>query len=295
VCLLWAVPVQQVRGEEAADQVWDFANHLYRKQDFYRALSEYKRFIFLFPSDGRASEAELQIGRCYRYGGELEKAYDHFVQLFNRRSKEQVGRQALLEIIAIREEQERYSEGIYWVTRFIEHYPDASNIDDVYMLLAWLLIGSGDYEQAVATLNRIPERSEYHSTVVSLSQALRQRPDLSKKSPTLAGAMSAVLPGSGLLYTGRPGEAATSFLLNAIFIAGAVVAFENDSPVLGGILIFFELGWYVGGIRSAADAAREENKQKEVEYHQELEEKYRISLGLEPGIDRLAMSVRFSF
>mgnify|MGYP002750582412 CR=1 FL=1 len=77
--------------------------------------------------------------------------------------------------------------------------------------------------------------------------------------------------------------------------AGAVAAFEHDSPVLGGILIFFELGWYVGGIRSAAAAAREVNKQKEEEYRQQLRGKYRISLGLEPGIDRMAVSVRFAF
>ena len=295
LCVLWAVPIQEIKAEQAADQVWGYASHLYQKRDYYRALGEYKRFIFLFPSDERAPEAELQIGRCYRSGGELDKAFNHFIQLFNRRPMEQAGRQALLEMIAIRETQKGYSEGIYWAKRFIEHYPDEPSIDDVYLLLAWLHIESGDYEQAAITLDRISEQSENYSTANSLSQALQQRPDLSKKSPAVAGSMAAILPGSGHLYAGRPGEAATSFLLNAVFIAGAVLAFQHDSPVLGGILVFFELGWYFGGIRSAVDAAREVNKQTEVEYRQRLKEKYRISLGLEPGIDSVAMSVRFSF
>jgi len=74
-----------------------------------------------------------------------------------------------------------------------------------------------------------------------------------------------------------------------------VVAFKNDSPVLGGILVFFEMGWYVGGIRSAAQAAREENREREQRYRRELKEDYRLSIGLEPGKDRLALSLRLSF
>jgi hypothetical protein len=111
----------------------------------------------------------------------------------------------------------------------------------------------------------------------------------------VAGTLSAVLPGSGHLYAGRPGQAASSFLLNALFIAGAVIAFQNDSPVLGGILVFFELGWYQGGIRSAAQAAREENQKQERKYRRGLKQKYRLSFGLEPGKNRLALSMRLSF
>jgi uncharacterized membrane protein len=74
-----------------------------------------------------------------------------------------------------------------------------------------------------------------------------------------------------------------------------VAAFEHDSPVLGGILIFFELGWYVGGIRSAAQAAREANEEMEEQYRQELKQSYRLSLGLKPGIDSLAFSLRLDF
>jgi hypothetical protein len=84
-------------------------------------------------------------------------------------------------------------------------------------------------------------------------------------------------------------------LLNALFITGAVLAFEHDSPVLGGILVFFEVGWYVGGIQSAAQAVQEENQKEERKYRRELREKYHLSFGLEPGKDRLALSIRLSF
>jgi tetratricopeptide (TPR) repeat protein len=286
---------QPIMAQGRADLLWDFANELYHEQDFYRALGEYQRFIFLFPTDPRATEAELQIGYCYRQGGELEKAFDHFIWLFNSRTAEPVGREALLEAIAIREEQRRYVEAIYWTKRFIGNFPDDPEIDAIYLGLAWLQIDSGQYEQALPTLDRIQPESNLYPKARSLSQALQQRPDITKKSPTLAGGLSAVLPGAGHLYAGRPGKATASFLLNALFIAGAVAAFKHDSPVLGGILIFFELGWYVGGIRSAAQAAREANENQEEQYRQELKRKYRLSFGLEPGIDRFSLSLRLDF
>jgi TolA-binding protein/TM2 domain-containing membrane protein YozV len=286
---------QPVAAAERADLLWDFAGHLYQEQDFYRALSEYQRFLFLFPTDSRVPEAELQIGRCYRQDGKFQKAFRHLIRLHNRRAEEPAGREALLEMVKIREEQGRYPEAIYWTKQFIERYPDYAEIDAVYLHLAWLQIDSGKYKEAITTLGMLQSESTHYPGARSLRQALEQRPETGKKSPVVAGTLSAVLPGSGHLYAGRPGQAASSFLLNALFIAGAVLAFQNDSPVLGGILVFFELGWYQGGIRSAVQAARQENEKQERKYRRELKQRYRLSLGLEPGKERMALSVRLSF
>lgn len=293
--VLCEVLAQPVMAEEGANLLWNFANYLYQEQYFYRAATEYNRFLFRFPTDTRAPEAELQIGRCYRHGGKPDKAVNYLVRLINRRVGEPITREAILEVVAILEEQKRYPEAIYWTKRFIARYPEEPEIDAVYLRLAWLQIDTGKYEQALATLQEVSPESRLYSRAKSLSQALQQRPEGGKKSPAVAGVLSAVLPGSGHLYAGRPGEAATSFFLNALFITGAVVAFKNDSTVLGGILVFFELGWYAGGIRTAVKAAREANAREEKRFRQELKETYRLSLGLEPGLDRLGLSLRLTF
>jgi TolA-binding protein len=293
--VLLAVLAQPVAAEERADRLWDFANHLYDKQDYYRALTEYQRFIFLFPEDHRNDQAKLQIGRCYRREGKTDRAFSYLIRLYHARVEDPVGPEALLEMIEIRKEQGRYPRAIYWTKQFIERYPDYRELDTLYLSLAWLQIDSGKYESAMATLERIQPDSKYYPRARSLRQALYQREEKGKRSPVMAGVLSGVLPGSGHLYAGRPGQAASSFLLNALFITGAVLAFENDSPVLGGILVFFEAGWYVGGIRSASQAAREENQKDESEYRRELEEKFHLSLGVDPGKDRLALCLRLSF
>lgn len=292
--LYLAVLAQAAEAKEPVDFLWNFATHLYQEKDYYRALTEYQRFVFLFPNDPRVSEAELQIGRCYRREGRPNKAFSHFFGLYNRKA-ETVGREALLEMVAIRQEQSRYPEAIYWTRKFIELYSDYAEIDNIYLSLAWLQIDSGKYDEAIASLDLIQPDSAYYSRAKSISQALQRRPEKTEKSPQTAGVLAAVLPGAGHLYAGRPEQAISSFLLNAIFISGAVVAFKNDSPVLGSILVFFELGWYGGGIHSAVEAARQENRQRERRYRRELKEKYRLSIGLQPGKDSLALSLRLIF
>src|SRR5687767_7733329 len=48
-----------------ADQVLAFADALFNEGDYYRAITEYKRFLFLVPADARAGRVQLQVGRSY--------------------------------------------------------------------------------------------------------------------------------------------------------------------------------------------------------------------------------------
>jgi len=292
VAALLLFGARHARAQESADELWGFAGQLYEQGDFYRAVGEYERFRFLFPDDPRAVEAELQIGRCYRLGGELDKAFSSFLALSQREAGRPAGKMALLEMIAVLEAQRRYREASYWGERFVALYPDDPEREAVVVRLAWLYMDTGDYRQAVATLETIPPGSLRYATAQSLIRALEDRPYQAPKSPAVAGTLAALLPGAGHLYVGRPAQAATSFLLNGLFIWGAVAAFTHDSPVLGGILLFFELGWYQGGIRSAAAAAQEVNAEAEKRYRQELRQDYRLSFGVFPGRDQLVFAVR---
>jgi tetratricopeptide (TPR) repeat protein len=282
----------QARAQESPDEFWEFAGHLYEQGDFYRAAGEYQRFRFLFPDDPRAGEGELRIGRCYRLGGDFEKAFGSFLALSQREPGRPEARAAILEMIAMLEAQRRYREAAYWGERFVAIYPDDPEGEAVLVRLGWLYMDTGDYGQAVATLGKIPPGSPRYATARSLLQALEERPYQAPKSPEVAGTLAAVLPGAGHLYVGRPAQAATSFFLNGLFIWGTVAAFTHDSPVLGGIILFFELGWYQGGIRSAAAAAREVNAEEERRYRQELRRDYRLSFGVFPGRDQVLFAVR---
>ncbi len=80
------------------------------------------------------------------------------------------------------------------------------------------------------------------------------------KRPVLAGTLSAVLPGAGQAYVGRWGEAASAVLVNGLLIAAAAELYRRELWFGAGAVTFLELGFYGGGIASAANGARRANR-----------------------------------
>lgn len=82
-----------------------------------------------------------------------------------------------------------------------------------------------------------------------------------------AGLYSAIVPGSGFLLSENYDKATTSFLLNALFIAGCVNYYKKKQWGITALLLFFEIGWYQGGIRASIEYADRYN-QKIIQTHQ---------------------------
>jgi hypothetical protein len=117
--------------------------------------------------------------------------------------------------------------------------------------------------------------------------------EVPQKSPGMAGVLAAVLPGAGHLYCERYRDAAIAFLLNGAFIWGIVESFEHDNYVVGGILTFFELGWYSGNIYSAVASAHKYNRKMKQEYIDHLERG--LSLGISFQGRSPVFSLRYAF
>ena len=164
------------------------------------------------------------------------------------------------------------------------HLPAAS------VVLAWAYQTNGDDQAAAAVLPRLPapRQAALHALAALPDEddfALAARGldpralelgqryhDARVKSPALAGVLSAVLPGSGQLYSGSLQAAAVTFVLNSLFI-GATVELARDKQYVtaaaaGTAASFF----YVGGIINAADLARRRNRIAQQPYADELEE-----------------------
>lgn len=92
----------------------------------------------------------------------------------------------------------------------------------------------------------------------------------------------------------RPGDALVSFLLNGAFIWATVEAFHHDNNVTGGILLFFESGWYLGNIYNTVSGAHKYNQRLEKQFLDELQDKYRVSYLYDGhGGSMLAFTMRF--
>lgn len=84
--------------------------------------------------------------------------------------------------------------------------------------------------------------------------------NLPYKSPLLAGLFSAILPGSGKIYTGETGDGVTAFILTSLFSYLAYTGFDHDHMTRGYLLGAAAAGFYLGNIYGSVISARLRNE-----------------------------------
>ncbi|MEA3361892.1 MAG: tetratricopeptide repeat protein, partial [Thermodesulfobacteriota bacterium] len=237
----------------AEPDLLSFADSLVAEEDYYRAVTEYKRFLHYYPQDSRAAYAQLAIAQSLLSGQRwkqadlaMEKVWTLYPDSLEAVTAKQLHADAAYDRGDYATAQQRYQQ-------LQDNLPAASNKTSAYQ------IGLSQLQQ-----NRVEDaRASFAKLPAPLSQKLRLSLDeyqqLQQKSPQMAGTLSAILPGAGQLYTERPRQAGMAFALNAAFIYGAVEAWENKNYAVAGILSLFEIGWYGGNIYNAMNNAHKFN------------------------------------
>jgi len=283
--LLLALAALPLHAAEVSAQL-DFADALYAEGDHYRAITEYKRFIHQNPQMPACAHARLRIARSYLAGERWSEAEKQLQRLQeNWPTSPEALRGALLYAeIPFRRGQYAHARQRYRLAG--KQHPEQL-LPSRYRV-AWTYIEQGEYPAAHEELVSLqqPQASE-------LAADLEQLQQLEEKSPGLAGGLSALLPGAGQLYVGRSRDAGISFALNAAFILATLEAFDNDNEFLGGILLFFELGWYSGNIYNAVNGAHHSNREQRENLLQQLRDQHGFDLRLTPDAAMLQWRGQF--
>ncbi|MBS0621620.1 MAG: tetratricopeptide repeat protein [Verrucomicrobia bacterium] len=239
---LSAAEKQQEWGREYSIGV-QFANDL----DLYRAITSFKRSLYLLPrgKDEREKELYTFIATCYYLG-------------------------------------ERYEEVIATVVESPLIYLEATfpaYVDLLTMLyVAYVETGKGEQAQNIARqLEAVDQKAAQTAelaTVLTHGQVgalprfagepgitdLLNNYCLCKKSVMKAQALSALVPGAGFLYVGQKQTALTSFLINVAFIIASWQFFDRGYWAAGAFMTSLELGWYTGAIYGSGEAAHKFNE-----------------------------------
>jgi len=225
--------------------------------DFYRAIGEFKRFLFLSPEGSEADAARFAIGRAYLRGGQPTAAITHFARLA-RIDGFTAKNEALLELAYA-----RYLAGDFvaasaelsqWLVLIGPQAPEASRQRAGY-LLGWTLLDRGKTEDAAKQF----ESLHPFSAQKALADASRSLSDLPYRSPALAGALS-IVPGLGHLYIGQPLIGLAAFAWNALFGFALYDSIHRGSVGLALVVGFFEALWYSGTIFGAVSGAQKFNR-----------------------------------
>jgi len=263
----WALRV----SADSADDLLGFANHLFEQQDFYRAITEYERFVYLYPESEKIPDVKYQIAMSYFHGQQFEPALTRFEAL--RGGKMDL--QSTFRMADVYYEQGKYRNALLMLEP-LKRQDETQAVQDMghfYSGLCYLQLAEpGLAEQSF--LN-IPESSPKRREALALEKETENYHDLKQKKPWLAGTLSAVLPGAGQFYNERPRDAFFAFTLNAVLIWATVESFDNEQYVTGGLLGIIELGWYLGTVYNAVGGAHKYNDRQKKGFMEKIEMQYR--------------------
>jgi tetratricopeptide (TPR) repeat protein len=260
----------------SADQLLIFAEQLMREGEYFRAITEYRRFLFYYPDEPRRAMVHLHrpgiLSREKLCGSPAN--FRSYAALFKHR----YGKQAWLwqgESL-IRQGQYTTAEQLY--TEITESFPHDKIGQQARYQRAWTLLYRRQWRDAATQFQQVAPDSDLYQSAQLLAQEAFVGERLPTKSPVLAGILSGLLPGSGQLYNGRLGDALLAFFLNSLFIVGAVEAVHNDAPTVAGILSFFEAGWYAGNVYGAINSANKYNRHATEIFLRNLDNRFHLVL-----------------
>lgn len=213
--------------------------------DLYRAITCYKRALFLAPNE-RKNEIEYHLVEAYYLG----RKYTEVVDTYETSTLSQVSmdfpplKELLLMLYDAYSELGRCAKAEQILN--LLNTLDESMAND---LTVYSTVASGDLscvrELSFCDANLCPFLDSY---------------DCEAKSIRKAQVLNALLPGAGYYYVGQKQSALTSFIINALFIYAAYEFFDRGYIAAGLITTSLETGWYFGGINGAGIAARQWNE-----------------------------------
>lgn len=237
-----------VYGQSGFSQETDFADHLFEIKEFDEA-SIYLNGIsnkYIHQNDS----IQYLLGRSHY----LDKAVDQAIPYFNK--------------VSTRNHDLWVSSQMFssFCNNYLKNYSNAISTlqslntnDKLYGQLRFTqLAGSyllarqiSKYDSIAPLLNR--DHLSLQRTNQRLESYSQNLKDMKKKSPLLAGVFSAIIPGSGKIYAGKPGEGLSTLFLHTILAFMAKEALQKDGVQSPRFLIYgsiFSL-FYVANIWSS--------------------------------------------
>ena len=256
----------------AEDTQFAFANSLLQNHDYYRAATEFKRLLFLYPSGAKVDEANYLLGEAQFLLKSYKEAIVHWEgvlrQTPNTPFKEEIQFQTGRAFWELGQEDKAM---LLWEKILQESHSSIKS--SAARAVLWGLIKQKRYDSARLLLKNSPlkdSEKEAHEAFFLKAE------NLSYKSPTTAGTLAAILPGAGHLYLNRKQDALIAFAVNGLFAWAAVSSFQQGNDGLGALLTVIELAWYSGNIYSAVNSAHKFNRKLDTDFL----EGYGIRFGL---------------
>jgi len=254
------------QADEERERIYKFANVLFENQEFYRAITEYRRFIEYFPDDYRINEAYVRIAESYFYGERYMETIS-----WSRKMLEATMQPEFLVRARILAGDSYFKLGNY--KSAIENYSavlERGEIDRHYLDLSHIKLGlcllyEENWRDASSEFAKVNANSSYFEKAQLFCKNALQGSNLKRKSRSVAGLLS-VIPGLGYVYTGNYQTGIASLIVNSLLIWGTYDSFSKGNKGAGFVLGFLGLGFYSGNIYGSINSASNYNERQKADF-----------------------------
>ncbi len=236
---------------------YEFGVSLFEEGDYYRAIGEFKRYIFENPKGTKVFDAGYKAALSYYYAGRFDEAAAAFEKMAISTSGIQAQLCRLQAARAFQDKKDyRYSGAV-----FRQAAAEEGGLlgDEAVYLLAW----NHFYEQNFEEGEKLMESLKGGKLKEAAEEALKasaERSGMEQKSGLLAGLLGAVLPGAGHLYCGKVVEGLSTMLITSLLAYNVYEGYRlGDEPKiwLYGIPAVTFYGSSIYGAVNAADRFNE--------------------------------------
>lgn len=239
-----------------AQTIWqnqfNFALQLYESENYFDAITEFKRLLFFDSTKEYAFSANYYIGESYKAGGKFSDAVTHFILAeLTAESAEQIylakiGNVKTNILRRTTDRSIRLIDEMLNDTRFI----DKKN--ELIYWKGWSYIFSNKWKEASEEFNNINPEHELYLLTSSIEDSLYSEP--------LAKFLSYIIPGAGQFYTGEYVSGLLSLGWNVLWGYLSINSFIEER-VFDGLVItnFLWLRFYNGNIQNAEKFATKKN------------------------------------
>ena len=249
-----------------------YADSLFSSEQYFDAITEYKRLHFFDKSEEYTYQSNFNIGLSYKYGGKYDEAikYLKFAELSAYSDSQRVN--SILQSIRVNILRRTTNNALVLLNDLRRDFPINVDSSTIAYWRGWSYIIADDWENASLEFGKI----ENDHPLKKISDKVED----DKYSVTFATLISYILPGSGQIYTGNYLSGALSLGWNILWGYLTINAFLTDRA-LEGILIggLLWTRFYRGNFQNAEKFAIEKNIEISNKAYKYLKNNYR---GIKP-------------
>jgi TM2 domain-containing membrane protein YozV len=234
-----------------------FADFLYCDKDYLRAAAEYQRLAEF----GKNDTLDFKIALSYSYIKDYRSAIKNFSQLNSSSSFFNEAKLEKLKVIFLMNDFDalRYEHNNFFRDEVNRYRKEGERLFNFSYLFT---------DEELPSKDRFLSPFDFNQDKISSFYEWKKDPPF--KSSTVAGIMSAIIPGGGKIYVGEIGDGIVAFLTTAVFTYIAYDNFKAGHNTRAWIWTGVAALFYSGNIYGSVAAAQVYNAKMTFEFNEEL-------------------------